>query len=134
MAKERLEEYPKVSSYADSDFQAQMDLLPNRRACVNYGIGEKTLSSGERVVYMLQQIEGDELVFDKGKYIGIKCEQGVIICGYKVWPKWIWLFTGPKIREIPEEERKRVESELIEKLNVLGKDIGKKINYVGWEY
>ena len=113
--KEKLEKYP-TTTYNLGD-----DLSPKARHV--YAVREKNTSFG-RIVY-LHEIKRIERLYKPSYYKG-----GIIICGYKIWPKGIWLFTGPKVKIIPKEERKSAKSQLVKKLKSLDRSMGEKIDYV----
>ena len=113
MAKEKLQEYPTLVD-PFLDFEATRQHFGTGSG--NYATEEKELASGETVVYLKQQREGQKVVNTPTGF-GRVCEQGIVICGYKAKARGILGFLrGSKIRTIPNEERQRVKSELLEKL------------------
>lgn len=111
MTNKELMEYPSLPSDPALDFEASK-IFFGRGSCV-YGIEEKVLSSGETVVYLAQQIEGDEII-DTPRGFGRICKQRIIICGYKVEPSGFFkIFKSKKIELILDDERKKVISELL---------------------
>jgi len=113
MAKEKLEDYPTLVD-PFLDFEATRGHF-GTGSC-NYGIGERKLDSGKVLVYLNQQREGNQVVSTPTGF-GRVCEQGVVICGYKVRQKGILGFLrGSKIKAVSPAERQAVETELIQKL------------------
>ena len=113
MTKEKLQEYPFVND--PMDFGA-----PGVNSkCFDYGIGEIKMTSGETLVYLVQQRENPEIVDTPIGPRGM-CEQGIVICGYKRKG----FLRSPRIKTIQDAERESVESELLQKLK------GKKPNYI----
>jgi hypothetical protein len=113
MGKENLQEYPTLVD-PFLDFEATRGHF-GTGSC-NYGIGEQRLTSGEILVYLNQQREGQKVVSTPTGF-GRVCEQGVVICGYKARARGIFGFLrGSKVRTIPDAERQKVESELLQKL------------------
>ena len=107
MAKEKLHSYP-VLIDPWLDFEATKEFV-GRGSCI-YNIKHFREKSGETIVYMLQQKESDELVFDKGEYIGKKCIQGIIVAG-----RLKGIFRN-KIEIIPKTEKEQVKSKLSKKV------------------
>jgi len=111
MAKEKLQNYPELID-ADLDFAATREHF-GTGSC-NYAVSEKILANGQVVVYLHHQREGEQAVDTP---IGFRrvCEQGIIVCGYKVKPRILGFLRMPKIRIVPDAEREAVESELLQK-------------------
>jgi hypothetical protein len=123
MTQERLQEYPLIVE-SELDFEATRDNF-GIGSC-NLGISETLLSNGETAVYLHQQRESPRVVSTSAGFRNI-CEQGIVVCGYKVNPTGIFKsLKSPKIRVIPDSEIPRVKSELMEKLK------GKEPAYVNF--
>jgi hypothetical protein len=88
MAKEKLQEYPTL---VDPFLDFEATRIHFGTGSCNYGIGEKKLNSGEVVVYLNQQREGQRVVSTPTGF-GRVCEQGIVICGYKARVKGIFGF------------------------------------------
>lgn len=113
MTKEKLQEYP-ILIDAPLDFEATREYF-GTGSC-NYAISETPLGSGKTAVYLHQQKEGDKVV-DTSNGVRRICEHGIVICGYKINPKGFFKFLkSPRIKLIPDEEKEKVKSELLEKL------------------
>ena len=113
MAKEKLQEYPTIID-ASLDFEATREHFGTGNC--NYAISETILNNGETAVYLHQQREGEKVVNTPMGFRRV-CEHGIVICGYKSNPTGFLRFLkSPKIRTIPDAERRRVKSELVEKL------------------
>jgi len=114
---EKLHDYP-VLIDPFLDLEATKQHFGTGSCCDS--IGEKRLASGDIVVYLNRQREGKKVV-DTTTGFGRVYEQGIVVCGYKTKPKGIFSFLrGSKIRLVPKEESRKVESELVDTLNVQG--------------
>lgn len=110
MAGDRLREYP-VEIDPFLDFEAT-NMHFGTGSCT-YGITEMKASFEKTLVYMWQQKEGDEVI-DTPRGFGKKCENNLIVCGYKVEPSGFFgIFKSPRIKVLREEEREKVRSELL---------------------
>jgi hypothetical protein len=110
MVKEKLEDYP-VMIDPELDFEATKQHY-GRGSCV-YSI--KSLKQhNKKIVYMWQQKESDEPVYDNGKYIGRKCIRGIIVAGYSTRQKGLLSFLkSRKIMIIPEKDKEQITAEIL---------------------
>jgi hypothetical protein len=110
MTKETLEEYP-ILIDSELDFEATREFI-GRGSCV-YSIKNLKTKEGT-IVYMWQQKESDEEVYDKGKYIGKKCIQGIIVAGYSTKQKGLLSFLkSRKIKKIPEKDKEQIKTTIL---------------------
>ena len=112
--KNNLEEYP-VLTDPELDFEATKQHF-GTGSCI-HSSNQLQTKSGETIVYMLQQKEGDERVFNERNYIGRKCIHGIIVAGYLSKPKGLFsFFKKDKVRTIPKKEREQAILELTKKV------------------
>ena len=105
----KYEKYPTVNQDPEMDFEVTRSLF-GRGECTY--LGNKAVN-GNILVLLYTQREGNEQVWDKGKYIGRKCQTDITVCGYR---KTSILF-GKRIQLVPEEEQEKIKSKLLEKLS-----------------
>ncbi|HLC53830.1 MAG TPA: hypothetical protein VJK03_04780 [Candidatus Nanoarchaeia archaeon] len=104
--------YPEVLIDPAGDFEATRHYF-GKGSCI-YNTKHYVAQSGETVVYIWQQREGDEPVFNEGKYIGNKCLHGIIVAGYLVKPSGIFsFFKRNKVRVVNDEDRESLEAEIM---------------------
>ena len=121
-------EYPKVcqSDFSDIAFLQSMGC----KGRFTNGIAEIELPNGETAVYLSYSKEGNKMV-SFGLMTGGVWEDNFSVQGYKVEKSPFYPFFGsPKmIKQIPEEDKKSIESQL--RKNFSGKNIG-RIEFENW--
>jgi len=102
--------YPKIDDL--SDFEFNRDLSPSGKGSYIYDLGEIGIKGKGIVVYLKRSRERDEFV-DTSLGVKSKCEEDLIICGYR---KTKICRRRKRVRLIPTQEREFVKSKLLKSL------------------